>query len=120
MAAFIRSRSRFIRTFYLIQILMSFTCGIVCMHQIKQSDMDRSVFRAREFIENSGKVNKSDLVSILETYPKWSLYIISGDYAQYSFSWTLNDKIISVSGQGDRYSLEGAKLKITKTFAKPQ
>ena len=68
--------------------------------------------RARAVALQSGMVRESERSIIETSNPHVSYYFLSGiHYAQYFITWEFSDQeAVTVSGQGDMLSLEGAEV----------
>ena len=82
-----------------------------CWWEADRFVIDSSVNRAREVVLASDlQLTAEEIAVIREKYPSWGIHRLGREHGEYYFRWTIGDQEIIVSGEGNLYRLDGAKV----------
>ncbi len=101
-----------ILSFFLFLAVVS-SCASIDPALLTEKQIESTVSLAREkaFAETN-ELTEQDKLFIRNEKPRFSYYILSGSYAQYSFSWDVDaSNRVIVFGQGNILTLEGSTVK---------
>lgn len=100
------------KTMGLFFLLLFAGCASVDPAILTEEEIVHAVGLAREKVSSEiTDLSEEELYFIKSQQPKYSYYKLSGNYADYSFSWDIKDnQRIVVSGRGNILTLDGAKV----------
>jgi len=98
--------------YWLILILIVSGCASTDPAFLTEKEALSVVGLAREkVLLEMPDISHEEIYFIKNEQPKYSYYKLSGNYANYTFSWIIKDNQgIVVHGRGDILTLEGAKI----------